>query len=159
MEQHTKFEKARGLSSVTIRDGFVQVHISGWESNRAEQRLEVLRACRVAAVSIDFLKLTRSGMSFLTKDENAEAIQKVLEASGHKFSLRKPCSVVLAHAVNIRDEEGLVANIMKTAIEGGFHVHHISDMHDRAIMVVDTDQAQALAKELASEGGRVAHAS
>lgn len=42
----------------------------------------------------------------------------------------------MVHAVNIRDEEGLIAKIIKAAISTSAHVDHIGDMHDRLLMVV-----------------------
>lgn len=158
MDQATKFEKPRGVSGITVRHGFAQAHVSGWEGDAASKRLEVLRNITEAGISIDFLKMTPSGMSFLAPAEKAETVEGVLKRIGAKYSLRKPCSVILAHAVNIRDEEGLVARIMKAAIEGDFRVHHISDMHDRAILVVDSDEAGRLTTCLENSVMEVAHA-
>lgn len=158
MDQATKFEKPRGVSGITVRHGFAQAHVSGWETNIAEQRLDVLRLLADAAISIDFLKMTPSGMSFLAPAEKADTVESVLQSVGARYSLRKPCSVILAHAVNIRDEEGLVARIMKAAIEADFRIHHISDMHDRAILVVDSDEAGRLTQTLENSVMEVAHA-
>ena len=158
MDQATKFEKPRGVSGITVRHGFAQAHVSGWETDIPEKRLDVLRLMADAGISIDFLKMTPSGMSFLAPADRADKVEEVLQSLEAKYSLRKPCSVILAHAVNIRDEEGLVARIMKAAIEGDFRVHHISDMHDRAILVVDSDEAGRLTHTLESSVMEVAHA-
>jgi aspartokinase len=157
MDQHTKFEKPRGVSKISIRHGYAQVHLSGWGKERASQRLEAVRSLTKAGISVDFVKLTPSGMSFLVRDDLSDALRRVLNQMDVHHSIRRPCSMVTAHAVNIRDEEGLVARIMKAAIDGGFQVHHISDMHDRALLVVDTGEAEQLAAHLESELQAVTH--
>lgn len=159
MDQATKFEKPRGVSGITVRHGFAQAHVSGWDTDASAKRLAVLRQLAQSGVSIDFLKMTPSGMSFLAPAEKADQVEEVLKGLKSRYSLRKPCSVILAHAVNIRDEEGLVARIMKAAIEGDFRVHHISDMHDRAILVVDSDEAGRLTECLENSVMEVSHAS
>ena len=159
MDQHTKFEKPRGVSAISIRHGYAQAHLSGWGKDRAAKRLETVRAITDAKISLDFVKLTPSGMSFLVPDAQSEALQGVLDRLGDHFSIRRPCSMVIAHAVNIRDEEGLVARIMKAAIDGGFLVQHISDMHDRALLVVDTAEAEQLAAHIEAELREATHES
>lgn len=158
MSQHTEFEKRRGVSRVEVRSGFAQAHLGNLGEPLAAQRLTVLEAVSTAGISIDFLKMTPMGLSFLIKAADVEALHTALKSLNLEYSLRDGRSVVLVHAVNIRDEEGLIASILKAAISGGTTVHHISDMHDRVLMVVESSEAEKLASTVKAAFMEVVHA-
>ena len=159
MSQHTQetvFEKLRGVSRVEVRSGFAQVHVTNLDGDLTPARLRVLTQVADAGISIDFLKLTPSGLSFLVRQERAEVVETILSALQLDFSLRTDRDIVLVHAVNIRDEEGMIASIMQRAIESGATVDHVGDMHDRLLLVVPHLDAERLEQhlraELSSEG-------
>jgi aspartokinase len=138
----TIFEKQRGISRVEVRHGYAQVHVSRIESRLMEERLRVLEAVTKANVSMDFLKLTPTGFSFMVKEEFAPVAEAALEETGVHFSIRHDRSIVLVYAVNIRDEEGVIANILKTTITTCTRVDHVGDMHDRLLMVVNSEDVE-----------------
>jgi len=140
----TEFEKKRGVSRVEVRHGFAQVHVSRITSEVMTERLRILGLVAQAGISIDFLKLTPSGMSFLVPEQTAELMDKTLSACGSHFTVRGDRSIVLVYAVSIRDEEGLIAGIVHTAITNGIRIDHIGDMHDRMLMVVKKPDAERL---------------
>ena len=150
-ERHTletEFEKRRGVSEVVARHGFAQVHVTGLTGNIVEGRLRLLRAVADAEVSIDFLKLTPSGLSFLVSEDRASDIGKALTGTGAECSVQTGRSIVLVHAVNMRDEEGLIARIVEQAIATGTSVEHVGDMHDRLLLVVATEASKSLVPSL-----------
>lgn len=142
--QETAFEKQRGISQVEVRSGFAQVHVSRLSDPVHENRLQVLKAIANAGVSVDFLKLTPSGLSFVTTENATSEIEAALGQFQAKLTIRKDRSVVLVHAVNMRDEEGLTANVVQKAISSGVVIDHISDMHDRMLMVVESKFASTI---------------
>ncbi len=142
--RETAFEKQRGISQVEVRTGFAQVHVSQIRQNIHEQRLAVLKAVREAAVSVDFLKFTPSGLSFVIGENHSGDIEKALEPLNLRCTIRRDRCVVLVHAVNMRDEEGLTAQVVQKAIASGAIVDHISDMHDRMLIVADNKYATTL---------------
>lgn len=142
--KETAFEKQRGISQVEVRGGFAQVHVSQVRENIHEHRLQVLKAVREAAVSVDFLKLTPSGLSFLIAESHSGDIEKALTPLNFHCSIRKDRCVILVHAVNMRDEEGLTAQVVQRAIASGAMIDHISDMHDRMLIVAEMKYAQSL---------------
>jgi aspartokinase len=137
----TAFEKQRGVSRLERRDGFCQVHISDLTPPLMDNRIAILRAVADAQVSIDFLKLTPSGLSFLAPQSDGTTIEGVLKNAGVQYSLRNDRSIVMVHAVNIRDEEGLIAEIVQSAIASGAQIDHIGDGHDRLLLVAGPDSA------------------
>jgi hypothetical protein len=62
--------------------------------------------------------------------------------------VRHDRSIVLVHAVSIRDEEGMIAGIVNTAITNGIRIDHVGDMHDRMLMVVQREDADRLASHI-----------
>lgn len=144
----TGFEKKRGISRVEIRDGYSQVHVSGLAEPLMQSRLAVLRAVADTGISLDFLKLTSDGLSFLIPKDRSQATETCLTAARYRFVLNEGRSIVLVHAVNMRDEEGLIARIVATAISVGATLDHLGDMHDRLLIVANDGEAVALARRL-----------
>jgi len=144
----TGFEKKRGISRVEIRTGFSQVHVHGLVEPIMENRLAVLDAVAQADISLDFLKLTSDGLSFLIPQSRSEAMAAVLQERALNFDLAEGRSIVLVHAVNMRDEEGLIARIVATAIGSGARLDHLGDMHDRLLIVAEATEAEALAARI-----------
>jgi len=148
MSTETDFEKRRGVSRVEVRDGFAQVHASRIREPLMEGRLAVLQCVADARVSIDFLKLTPSGLSFLIPDAQCEAVENALGGCDIHTTVRPGRSIVLVHAVNMRDEEGLIARVVQEVIASGARMDHISDMHDRMLVVVHSEDAAPLRQRL-----------
>jgi aspartokinase len=156
--RETEFEKRRGVSHIEVRRGFAQVHVSKIPEPLMAGRLRALRAVADEQISIDFLKLTPTGLSFLVSHDRASAVQKALDSCGLHFTVRDGRSIVLVYAVNMRDEEGLISKIIQTVIGTGVTVDHVGDMHDRLLLVVEDAQAQKVAdtfsETLMPEGAR-----
>lgn len=144
----TEFEKRRGVSDVELRDGFAQVYVDGLAQPVMAERLRILRAVADVNVSLDFLKLTPSGLSFLVPGDRAEMVENALKGASARYDIRRGRAIVLVHAVNIRDEEGLLADIVQEVIAQGATIDHIGDMHDRLLMVLDADAAARTATYL-----------
>jgi len=138
----TIFEKRRGVSRIEVRHGYAQVHVSRIESKVMEERLRILTAVADAEVSIDFLKLTPTGLSFMVPEARAGAVEEALSQTGVHYTVRSGRSIVLVYAVNIRDEEGMIASILRRTIATCARVDHVGDMHDRLLMVVKTEDVE-----------------
>lgn len=154
----TGFEKQRGVSRIETRTGFAQVHVSRLEQPIMAERIRVLEAVAAVGVSIDFLKLTPSGLSFIVPEDRYEVVDEALHLTGVEFSNQKGRSIVLVHAVNMRDEEGLIALAVQAAIRSGAKVDHVGDMHDRMLMVVSAEDAELLEKQFAQNLMEAGHA-
>jgi aspartokinase len=141
----TAFEKKRGVSSVEVRSGFALVHVDGLGEPLMQKRIGVLRAIANIPVSIDFLKLTTDGLSFLARHDQAPSIRQALDGIGVRNSVSDDRSIVLVHAVNIRDEEGLIARIIQEVIQLAVSVDHVGDMHDRLLLVLENEDAKRIA--------------
>ena len=148
----TIFEKRRGMSRVEVREGFAQVHVSRIESYVMEERLRILQAVADAGVSMDFLKLTPTGMSFMVPEERAADVESALAGTGAHFTVRHNRSIVLVYAVNIRDEEGMIANILRATITTCATVDHVGDMHDRMLMVVKSEDVPMVVEQFEKSG-------
>ncbi len=120
------------------------MHVSGLAEPVHESRLFVLKAVAEAGISVDFLKLTPSGLSFVINDSSSGEIEAALGPLQVKHTIRKDRCVILVHAVNMRDEEGLTASVVQRAIASGAILDHISDMHDRMLIVAESKYAGLL---------------
>jgi hypothetical protein len=72
----------------------------------------------------------------------------VLQELSVHHSVRGDRSIVMVHAVNIRDEEGLIAEIVSVVIASGAQIDHIGDGYDRVLLVLKTSQAEKISAEL-----------
>lgn len=147
----TDFEKRRGISRVEVRDGYTQVHVTGLAEPIAKSRLTVLTLVSIAKVSLDFLKLTPTGMSFVIPSDRTGDIQKTFEQANLQHQMVTDRSIVLVHAVNMRDEEGMVAGIVRRTISAGIAVDHVTDMHDRMLIILPKENATKLQQLIEKE--------
>ena len=148
----TDFEKQRGISRVEVRTGLTQVHVLDLKSPISKSRLSVMEAVAEAGISLDFLKLTPTGISFIVPAADTDLISKTLNDKGITNQLATGRGIVLVHAVNMRDEEGMIAGILRQVIETGLTVDHASDMHDRILIVTEASQAERF-KTIIEAGG------
>lgn len=148
MTHETGFEKLRGISGIEVREGYAQVHVSRLHQPIYESRLNVLRALASAELSLDFLKFTPSGLSCLIPESGATNAEKALNSLNVHFSVRLGRSVLLVHAVNMRDEEGLISQIVMLALNSGARIEHVSDTHDRVLLVVHSEDIQIALESL-----------
>src|SRR5689334_12813412 len=100
----TEFEKRRGISSVEVRSGYAQVHVTDLAEPLIASRLAVLEAAAEAKISLDFLKLTPDGMSFLVKEDEATHVEEALKKPDIQVAVQAGMDVVMVYAVNMRDE-------------------------------------------------------
>ncbi len=139
-----EFEKRRGINNVEIREGLIRCHVSGLAEPVMDSRLRVLRALADAKISIDFLKFTASGMAFVANEGLHDALKNCLATLDVKFSLYSDRCILLIHAANMRDEEGLVARLVSEVIASGSAVDQLGDMHDRLLLVIEKKDAETL---------------
>jgi aspartate kinase len=146
----TELERRRGVSKVELRAGYAQVHVSRLPGPLMDERLKVLRAVANANVSIEFLKMTQTGASFLVPESDADRVSSALTGIVPHFTIRPNRSIVMVHAVNMRDEEGLLARIVSEAIQTGAKIDHLGDMHDRTMIVAESADAAKVAERIES---------
>lgn len=144
----TGFERPRGISRVDLKRGLLRVHVSKLPDPVMDHRLRVLHAIREAQVSIDFLKFTQSGCTFMAPETKADVLRQALEGLGFTFSLKANRCTVLVEAVNLRDEEGLIANLVAVAVDSGARIEHLGDMHDKLLIVTEMETAESLAERI-----------
>ena len=147
----TEFEKRRGISRLEIRKGFSQAHVYDLGADLNHARLRVLEKIASIGISIDFLKLTPSGLSFLSPEGRSVELESALAGLTVRHAVIPGRAIVLVHAVNMRDEEGLIAKIARAAIATGAKVDHVSDMHDRMLLVVDAVAADVFVERLSQQ--------
>ncbi|MCU0315683.1 MAG: hypothetical protein MUC92_03730 [Fimbriimonadaceae bacterium] len=140
----TEFEKARGIHLVEQRTGLSRVHVVNLAEPLMASRLNVLKMVAEAKVSIDFLKFTPDGITFIVSDTHTSTVEACLKALDVEHSILRDRSVVLAHAANLRDEEGLIAQLVSEAIDSVQEIDHLGDMHDRLLFVVKASHAPEL---------------
>lgn len=144
----TEFEKRRGINDVAVRSGLTRAMLTDLAAPIMDTRLNVLKAVREAGISIDFLKFAQGAMSFVTNDSDHKKLEEALKGLEIKTELERDCCIVSVHAVNMQDEEGLVARIVSEVIASGEAVDHIGDMHDRLLLVTDSKTGERLAQRL-----------
>lgn len=147
----TQFERKRGIHSIEVRSGCTQVSVHNLDEPAVESRLAVLELVSELGISIDFLKLSPHEISFVIDHSDA----KLLKANQSKFcgqlDLHEDRSVVLVHAANIREEEGLGAKILSSTLQLGNVIDHIGDMHDRLLLVVPSEEAESVKDHIQRE--------
>ncbi len=146
-----EFEKRRGVNRVEVQPGYAQVHISGLGDGAPEGRLLALQLVKDSEVGIFFLKFSIGGLSFLVREEAVSKLKTAFGTAFKEFDIRLGCSIVFVHAINMRDEEGLLAEILSQAIASGANIEHIGDMHDRVCIACLASDAELIANAIKVE--------
>lgn len=149
--QETVFEKRRGVSAVEIQQGYTSVHIDHLTGCLAKERIKILEIIANKNISIQFLKLTLNGLAFVIQESDIPKVQDALHPYKKELIIYPSRSIVLVYAVNMRDEEGLIAEIVSIAITNQIKMNHLSDMHDRLLILTDAQQASLLAHSIKQE--------
>ena len=137
----TAFEKARGISDIRVSINWSQVHIEHLTNPVPEHRIRVLEKLKTCSIKIQLLKLNHDGLSFLIKESDREQVSALL--SDWNPAVSPEMCIISIFAVNVRDEEGLIARIIGAAISSGARLEHAADMHDRLLIaarISDADQ-------------------
>ena len=147
----TEFEKPRGINRVEIRPGLTRAFISDLPEPSMDARLAILAKVRAAGVSIDFLKFGSGALSFVAAESDHKKLLVALKDVNGTTEVESGCCIVIVHAVNMQDEEGLVAKIVSQVIASGEDVDHVGDMHDRLLLVTDQQTGDRLVESLEKE--------
>lgn len=149
--QETAFEKRRGVGKVEVQSGFAQVHVSELAEPIHPRRLRALQILKDEGVGLFFLKLSPTGLSFLIQEGNAIKLEGKFREEFQEFSITPGRSVVFVYAVNMRDEEGLLASILSQAIASGARIEHIGDLHDAVCIAATHEDALRIAAAIESK--------
>jgi carbonic anhydrase len=109
----TNFERPRGQVEVTITSGVTQAHLAGLPDPITSSRLDALKRIAAEGVSIDFLKFTPSGLSFVCQDDDSAAVEKALAGLQGNLELQPDRCIASIQAANMRAEEGLVQKMQQ----------------------------------------------
>jgi aspartokinase len=142
------FDLPRGLGEPLVRDSYAQVLVSFSDQEAKNGRLEALNIIQSNGLSIDFLKFTHNGVSFVISADQAKKAAEVLANIDADVKLSEGRSILLIPAVNMRDDEGLLAHVLSEAIKTKAEILHIGDMHDRVLIVTDTEGAKEIAAKV-----------
>lgn len=90
-------------------------------------------------------------MSFLIAEIDSLAVQQALAQFQASVQIASGRWIVTIPAVNIRDEDGLIAGLVATAIRSGATIDHLGDMHDRLVVVTDEPGSKLLIEAITLE--------
>lgn len=155
-QHQTTFETQRGISSVEVSRGHSLVIVTGIpEAEADEKRLFALRRLALAGLSIDFLKLSLDGFSFLVPEDDGAKAEEALCQAGLTARAVKNRAIITVKAPNIRDESGLVARVAELVVRSGASIDSVGDMHSSVLLVVDASVADNAVKSLETLIGKV----
>ena len=143
-QERKELDTHRGVSHVERRPGLAQVHVNLDRSRLSQARLDVMQAIADDGMTLNFVKLTPAGISFLVREETQKQIGDLLTRLQLPFEVIGRRSVVIAHAPNMREDQGLIARIIRTTIESGVRIDQVGDMHDRVLVMVPSEEAEHL---------------
>lgn len=132
-----------------ISRGHALIVVSGIpEEDWGRRMLEALGALKNADYSIDFLKVSSSGFSFVVPEAQAAAVREVLCAAGFDAAVKSDRAILIVKAPNIRDESGLVARIAQLIVRSGAAIEQVGDMHSSVQVVLESAKADRAAAVL-----------
>lgn len=142
----TEFERPRGISGTSVTKDFAHVAVTAL----ADQRRIIVRALADEGISFDFLKLRESGFDFLVAERDEEAAGRALGQHRVDHEITSGKVIVTVEAVNMREEEGLIAGILSQASLSGAPITLVGDQHDKVLIVTTEEGAEKITECLKS---------
>lgn len=156
MQSQTTFETARGISKIEVSSGHALIVVTKLcDNENGAKKNSALMAIKQAGISIDFLKLSSDGFSFIVPEEDAQAAKDALCKHNFDVTLLKSRAILTVYAPNIRDESGLVARIAQRVVQTGAYIDSVGDMHSQVLIVLDAKFAEQAKNSLESLIGKV----
>ncbi|MGV3722030.1 MAG: ACT domain-containing protein, partial [Actinomycetota bacterium] len=146
------FEKERGVSAVTSLGCYAYLTIL---RETVEQRpgleLEVYGALSERNISINLVKLHRSGLSFVVNEDEEQAARTALAHLGLPITSVSPVSMVSVYAAGMRLLHGVMARIAGALLEAGIPIVQTGDGPDTVFCLVEAGSADAAVAALCAE--------
>src|SRR5207302_1546478 len=108
--QRVRFEKDRGVSSVSTRGSFTYLDIA-LNADRTSQQLRIYRLLADRDISINLIRLHPSSLSLTVEEEAADRAIAALEAEGFKVCAIPAVAIVSVVAANMRHLPGVMGRI------------------------------------------------
>jgi aspartate kinase len=148
------FEKERGVASVTAKGAYDFLSVSIDPARpRAAQELDVYQILSERGVSINLVKLHRSGLSFVVEEADTPAAREALRSAGFETDLTPSVAMVSVYAAGMRSLNGVMARITGALLRAGIRIVQTGDGPDTVFCLVESGLAQKAVKALRHEFG------
>lgn len=148
--QRVKFEKERGVTSVTTRGGFTYLDI-GLASDSIPQQLRAYRALADREISINLIKLHPPSLSLTVEEAAADRAMAALEAEGFPVRAIPSVAIVSVVAANMRQLPGVMGRITGALLREQIRVIQTGDAPDSVFCLVESSQAARAGEALRQE--------
>jgi aspartate kinase len=150
--QQVKFEKDRGVTSVTTRDGFTHLDI-GLNTDRSAQQLRVYQLLAEREISINLINLHPASLSLTVEEAEAARAIEALEGAGFRVRAVPSVAVVSVVAANMRYLSDVMGRIATALLREGVPIIQTGDSPDSIFCLVEAAKAEGAAAALRAEFG------
>jgi len=148
--QRVRFEKDRGVSSVTTRGSFTYLDIA-LNSDRTSQQLRVYRLLADREISINLIRLHPASLSLTVEEAAADHAISALEAEGFTVRAIPSVAIVSVVAANMRHLPGVMGRIAAALLNEQIAIVQTGDAPDSVFCLVEACKAEKAAEALRRE--------
>src|SRR5262249_9657915 len=138
--QRVRFEKDRGVSSVTTRGCFTYLDIA-LNSDRTSQQLRVYRLLADRDISINLIRLHPSSLSLTVEAEAADLAISALQMEGFTVRAIPSVAIVSVVAANMRHLPGVMGRIASALLNEQIAIVQTGDAPDSVFCLVEAGKA------------------
>jgi aspartate kinase len=150
--QRVKFEKERGVTSVTTCGGFTHLDI-GLDSDRTPQQLRIYQLLAERDISINLINLHPASLSLTVEAAAAERAVAALKGAGFRVKAVPSVAIVSVVAANMRHLTGVMGRIATALLRQQIPIIQTGDSPDSIFCLVEAPKAEAAAAALRAEFG------
>jgi aspartate kinase len=148
--QRVRFEKDRGVTSVTTHGGFTYLEIA-LDSDRTAQQLRVYQILAGREISINLIKLHPASLSLTVEEYAAKSALSALEAGGFSVRAIPSVAVLTVAAANMRSLPGVMGQIAAALLREQIPIIQTGDAPDSIFCLVEACKAETAAAALRRE--------
>jgi aspartate kinase len=146
------FEKERGVTAVSAKGPYSYLRVDLSPSrNRAEQELAVYRLLSERQVSVNLVKLDRTGLCFVVDERQAGDAQAALAELGLGAECAPSVSMVCVYAAGMRGLSGVMARIAGALLQAQVPILQTGDGPDTVFVLVDASLTETAIEALRRE--------
>ncbi|MFC7061156.1 aspartate kinase [Halobacillus seohaensis] len=134
----------RLVTGIAHMAGLSQIKVQSKE-DPSKLQSEVFKSMAEANISVDFINISPSGVSYTIDSIYTQKAVGILEKLGYDPEVKEGCAKVSTVGAGITGVPGVTAKIVQTLIEGGVQILQSADSHTTIwVLIKDEDLVQAV---------------
>ncbi|MGM0409600.1 MAG: aspartate kinase [Bacillota bacterium] len=132
-----KIESDRPITGVASRHNIIFVKIEPDKKNKYNSGLKIFKKLTEKEVSVDFINIRQSAISFIITEEKEHVLVDVLENENFNYKLSKNFVKISLVGGGMTGRPGIMARIVEALTDAGITIYQTTDSHTTISCLID----------------------